>query len=127
MIQDHHSYNLDMIVWFIFAVVVLVACYLYYLLAYHPKALMKEYKIILENLGYSVELYPYVLLGRSLTDQMKEDTIKYGDKFYTLKRRKSPYDIGITNLFNRVVIQVYTPELIQEFLSPQSPYLFHKI
>lgn len=103
------------------AAILLIIFYLYFTLSVKPKRTIKQYKKLLESLGYTVIVFPFALLNNSYYSTLWRDQSEKGDAYYFAKHVTSKYDVGLFNSFSDVVLEVYKPELAQEFLGPRNP------
>lgn len=99
-------------------VFIILACWGVYTLWYKPKRLHQWYVDTLEGMGYKVNVYPYTLLGGGVFKQINDDCKEHGDPMHSFKEFGGKYDVSVLNLFNRVYLELYSPELIKLFCQP---------
>lgn len=46
---------------------------------------------------------------------------------YSIKHQETEYDLGLSIALDKVIIEIYNPDLIQEFMGPQNPTLYYKM
>ena len=68
-------------------------------------------------MGYKVKVYPFAPFYSVIQKLTKEDEKQKGDPFYTVKHEYSQYDIVLSNLLNRPLVEVVQPNLIKEFFT----------
>lgn len=74
---------------------------------------MAFYVKTLESLGYTVRVFPYYFLKSPPHEKFKQDDEKYGDRLYSIKNQEKHYDMGIYVALNKVIIELYNPDLLQ--------------
>ena len=57
---------------------------------------------------------------------LQNDHLEVGDSFYTAKKQYPLYDLTLSNMSNRILIEVISPELKQAFFAPDKNEKFKK-
>ena len=104
--------------------IILLSLFLYKFMII-PKRKMQTYKRQFEKQGYRVKVIPFGFMGMPIFQQMMKDA-KTDDFMKLVKEEYPSKDIVIFNLINKVSLDIIHPELIKEYFTQESTYIYPK-
>ena len=110
---------------YLLAMIIIVACYLLFICYIKPKKEHQAYVKSFQSRGMRVLEIPFKPFGLPLFDQLRSDE-KDGDAFKAYKEQYPHYDVVVSNLFNKTLIQVCHPDIIKDFNMKDTHYKYPK-
>ena len=111
---------------YIVLAIFLVVAFVFYRFYYVPKAEIKRYKTILQNLGYKVYEQPFSFLGISFIEDYDRGKRDHKDAEYFERTVYSQVDVSVGHVFNTPMIYLVNPDLIKEFSTAQAVSIYQK-
>lgn len=106
-------------------VLVLVIVYLIRECYLIPKKTMKAYVDYLQAKGYRVKAIPYNLFYMHFDLLMNKEK-NHGDPFKAYREEYPNYDVIVTNILNKALIEFLHPDFIKDFYSVDKHYSYPK-
>ena len=113
-----------MIEYFIALFIILVTATVYKFII-QPKKLQKMYVRCFEDKGYRVLEIPFKPFDAPVFNQIIKDE-KGGDAYKSLKDLYSQYDVVVSNVFGKIMVDVIHPDFMKDFYFKENHYAFPK-